>query len=98
MIVELVRPSVKELNQFPALGRVSDTISRLAITTGMGNPCYQQLHIIFGAYAMVFEDNNPTNTTKARTTGAIPLAHIGNWQGDYTLMSLVTGKSLAQHK
>ncbi len=82
----------------PALDGVSETISPLAIMMRIGNSDYQQLRVEFGAYAMVFEDNNPTKTAKIRTKGAISLAKTGNWQGDYNFVCLVTGKYLARHK
>ena len=47
-----------------------------------------KLSIKFGPYAQVFEDNNPTNINKARTTGAIALNPTGNEQGGYLFMSL----------
>lgn len=89
---------VKGLNQFPAKDGVSDTLSPLTILTGIGAPDYQSLRLEFGSYAMVFEDNDPSNTTKARTTGAIALTHTGNRQGDYHFMSLITGRRLARHQ
>ena len=98
MIVELVRRAVKCLNQFPALDGVSTTVSPLTIMTGVSAPDYNQLQLEFGSYAMVFEDNDPTNTTKSRTTGAIVLTPTGNRQGDYYFMSLITGRRLARHQ
>jgi len=48
---------------------------------------YQDLKIEFGSYALVFEDNNPTNTTKSRSMGAIALNLTGNTEGDYFYVS-----------
>jgi len=51
---------------------------------------YNLLKVEFGAYILVFfKDNNPTNTTKSRNTGAI--AFMGNSEGDYHFISLTTG-------
>jgi phospholipid N-methyltransferase len=55
----------KTLNQFPAKNGVSDTLSPLTIMTGRPTPDYNDMKIDFGAYAQVFEDNNPTNTPRA---------------------------------
>jgi hypothetical protein len=54
------------------------------------------MKIEFGAYAQVFEVNDPSNTNKARTTGAIALNPTGNVQGDHYFMSLTTGKRLSR--
>jgi hypothetical protein len=65
--------------------------------TGRSAPKYNDMKIEFGAYAQVFEDNKPTNTSRARTTGAIALTPTGNTQGDYFFLSLATGSSSGAH-
>jgi hypothetical protein len=92
MVIELVRRAVTVMNQFPALDGVSDTLSPLTIMTGKPCPDYNTMKIEFGSYAQVFEDNNPSNTTKARTTGTIALSPTGNKQGVHFFMSLTSGK------
>ena len=96
MIIALVQRAVKVLNQFPALDGVSSTLSPLTIMTGKPSPDYNTMKIEFGSYAQVFEDNDPTNTIKARTTGAIALGPTGNVQGDHYFMSLTSGKRLSR--
>ena len=96
MIIELVRRSVLVLNQFPALDGVSTTLSPLTLMTGVPLPDYNSLKLEFGSYVQVFELNDPTNTTKARTTGAITLNPTGNAQGSYHFMSLITGCRLSR--
>jgi hypothetical protein len=59
--------------------------------------CYD-FKIEFGAYALVFEDNDPTNTMKRRATGAIVLTPTGNTQGGHYFMSLTTGKRLSRQQ
>jgi len=78
LVIEPVRRAVRLLNQFPALDGVSDTMSPTTIMTGMPPIDYNHLTIDFGSYALVFEDNDPTNTTKAQSTGAITLNPTGN--------------------
>jgi hypothetical protein len=73
----------KVLNLFPAKNGVSDTMSPLTIMTGRPTHNYNDMKIEFGAYAQVFESNEPTNTVKARTTGAIALTPTGNTQEGY---------------
>ena len=97
MIRELVFAATKSLNQFPATGGVSATMSPATIMTGRPGPDFAHLKLEFGSYVQVFEDNDPTNTTKSRNTGAITLSHTGNAQGDYFFMSLVTGRRLSRH-
>jgi hypothetical protein len=88
----------KSLNQFPAKNGVSDTLSPLTIMTGRPTPDYNDMKIEFGAYAQVFEANEPTNTVKARTTGAIALTPTGNAQGGYYFLSLATGRKLSRQQ
>jgi hypothetical protein len=88
----------KTLNQFPARNGVSDVLSPLTIMTGRPTPDYNDLKIEFGAYAQVFEDNDPTNTVKARTTGAIALTPAGNAQGGFHFLSLATGRKLSRQQ
>lgn len=66
--------------------------------TGRPSPDYNDMKIEFGAYAQVLEDNDPTNTMKARTTGAIALTPTGNAQGGYYFLSLVTGRKLSRQQ
>ena len=88
--------AVKVLNQFPAKNGASDTISPLAIMTGLPCPDYNSLKVELGSYCQVFEDNDPTNTMRAKETGAIALTPTGNTQGGYYFMSLVTGRRVSR--
>jgi hypothetical protein len=66
------------------------------IMTGKPISDYNDLKIEFGTYAQVFEDNDPTNTVKARTTEAIALTPTGNAQGGYHFLLLGTGRKLSR--
>jgi hypothetical protein len=66
----------------------------VTIMTGKPRPDYNDLKIEFGAYALVYEANDPTNTNKTRPTGAIALTPTGNAHGGYFFMSLTTGRRL----
>jgi hypothetical protein len=94
----LIAHATSSLNQFPNKNGISDTLSPLTIVTGRGNVDYNKLALEFGEYVLVFEDNDPTNTLKARNTPAIALNPTGNAQGDYYFMSLVTGRRLRRNK
>jgi hypothetical protein len=68
-----------------------------SIVTGKPTPDYNNMRIKFGAYAQVFEDNDPTNTIKSRLVGAIALTATGKESGDYYFMSLATGARISRH-
>jgi hypothetical protein len=98
MLRTLVEHAHKWLNLFPAKNGVSKALSPFTIMTGKPCPDYNDLKIDFGAYALVYEDNNPTNTMRTRCTGAIALNATGNNQGGYYFMSLVTGRRLSRQQ
>ncbi|KAL7574572.1 hypothetical protein ACA910_015922 [Epithemia clementina (nom. ined.)] len=98
MIRELVIGAVKALNMFPVESGISDTMSPRELVVGTPKPDFNNLKLEFGAYAQVFEDNNPTNTMASRMTGAIALNHTDNIQGDYFFMSLATGARISRHQ
>jgi len=95
MILELICRAVILLNQFPALNGVLKTLSPKTIMTGRPNLNYNSLKVNFGSYVLIFKDNDPTNTTKSRSTGAIVLKPTGNTKGNYHFMSLTTGCHLS---
>lgn len=78
--------------------RISDTLSSQSTMTGEPSLDYNKMPIEFGGYAQVFEDNNPTNATKARTPGAIVLNPTGNEEGGYFYVSLETGLRLSRQQ
>ena len=90
--------AVQSLNQLPALNGVSSTLSPHTIITGQQPRGYRQYQLDFGTYVQVFEDNDPSNTTKSRTTGAISLNHSRSSSGGYHFLSLVTGLRLARRQ
>jgi hypothetical protein len=92
MIRAVVEGAHKALNQFPARDGASDVMSPLTIMTGRPAPDYHNLKIEFGSYANVFEANDPTNTNKTRSTGAIALNATGNAQGGYFLCGSPPGE------
>ena len=83
MIRATIEAAHKSLNQIPAQNGVSQHLSPTTIVTGRPSPDYNDMSIEFGAYAQVFEDNNPSNTNRTRSTGAIALNPTGNAQGGY---------------
>lgn len=87
---------VRCLNQFPRKNGISATISPASILTGAPLPDFHCMRLEFGSYVQVFEDNDPTNTPRARSLGAITLNPTGNAQGDYYFMSLATGAQISR--
>jgi hypothetical protein len=98
MVRAAVEGAHKALNQFPAKKGVSKVMSPLTIMTGQPRPDFNDFKIEFGAYALVFEDNDPTNTMRTRAMGVIALTPTGNAQGGYYFMSLTTGKKLSRQQ
>lgn len=94
MIRGLAEAAVTLLNQLPALNGVYTLISPRSSMTGCSNIDYNDLKLEFGEYAQVFKVHEPTNTTEARTTGAIAMNLFGSAAGGYNLMSLNKGIKL----
>ena len=97
MVVHIVKDAVRCLNQFLWSHGVSDTMSPDTIITGAPPPDYNNLRLEFGSYVQVFEEEEPSNTLRARSTGAIALTPTGNASGDYYFMSLATGAVISKH-
>ena len=98
MIQHMVDDAVRCLNQFPWKHGISADMSPAAIVTGTPPSDFNKMRLEFGIYVQVFEDNDPTNTTRARSIGAIALGPTGNAQGDYHFMSLSTGARISRHQ
>jgi hypothetical protein len=96
-LTHMVYDAVRCLNMFPWANGISASLSPTSIVTGLPTPDFLHMRIEFGSYAQVFEDNNPTNTPRARTLGAIALNPTGNAQGDFFFMSLATGARISRH-
>jgi hypothetical protein len=73
-------------------------MSPASLVTGVPPPDFNKLRLEFGSYVQVFEANNPTNTPKARSVGAIALTPTGNANGDYYFLSLASGACLSRHQ
>ncbi|KAI2506455.1 Reverse transcriptase (RNA-dependent DNA polymerase) [Fragilaria crotonensis] len=97
MITHMVDDSVRCLNQFPHATGISATMSPSTIVTGTATPDYNAMRVELGTYVQVFEDNDPSNTPRSRSLGAIALCPTGNAQGDYYFMSLATGSRISRH-
>jgi hypothetical protein len=76
MIRHMIDDVVRCLNQFPWKNGVSATMSPAGLVLGHAPPDFNVLRLEFGTYVQVFEDNDPTNTPRARSLGAIALDHL----------------------
>jgi hypothetical protein len=94
LVTEMVYSGVFWMNNFPAMGGVSETTSPREIMTVQSLDYNKHFRLEFGSYVQVHEQND--NSMVARTTGAIALRPTGNVQGGYYFMSLTTGKCLIQ--
>ena len=94
----IVESANRSFNQFRAKDGASITMSPLTILTGKPRANFANLKLELGQYVQVFEDNDPSNTNKTRTTGAIALNPSDNAQGGYTFLSLVTGRKLSRQQ
>ena len=78
LIRHMVADTVRCLNLFPWRYGVSTELSPASLVTGRPNLDYNHMKLEFGTYVQVFEDNDPSNTIKARSMGAIGLDPTGN--------------------
>jgi hypothetical protein len=93
MVTGMVTASFSRVNDVPATNGVSDTISPSTIVASRPSPDYNVMKSIdFVTYEQVADEPDPTNTNTTRTTGAISLNPVGNEQGAYYFMSLMTGQ------
>ena len=97
LVSHMVSHAVRCLNLFPWQNGISSTLSPAGIVLGTAPPDYNNMRVEFGSYVQVFEDNNPTNTPRARTLGAVALNPTGNTQGDFYFLSLATGAQISRH-
>jgi hypothetical protein len=97
LVTHLVADAVRCLNRFPWPNGISVTMSPASILTGVGLPAYGHMRLEFGSYVQLFKDNDPSNSLRARSLGAIALTPTGNAQGDYFFLSLATGHRLSRH-
>jgi hypothetical protein len=97
MVTHIVKDAVRCLNQFPWSNGISDTMSPDTLLTGSPPPDFNRMRLELGSYVKVFEDNDPSNTLCARSTGAIILTPTRNFNGDYNFMSLTTSALISRH-
>ena len=87
----LVTHVVFMMNNFPSDTGLKTTISPQTLLMGIKLDAKHQCRMPFGDYAQLGEEKEPKNdVTEPRTIGGISLGPIGNEQGGYKFMRLVT--------
>jgi hypothetical protein len=89
---------VKLLTYFPTKAGFSNHWSPRMIMAGKPLNYKKDLALEFGAYCQVHAHHAPRNSMKARTEGGICLGPIGNEQGGFKFMSLLTGRKITGFK
>jgi len=93
----LVYFACMSVNWIPSTNGISSTISPSTLVTGSQPLTYSLLNITFGTYVQVHNDLTITNTTMARTTGAIAL-YPNNRTTAWNFLSLATGSRITRRK
>ena len=87
MVIELLYFVIHRLNTFPVKSRVSETLSPSVIMTARSPDYKKHCKLKFGSYVQKHEDNQPRNSQKARTLGAITLGPDSSQQAGYCFMN-----------
>ena len=98
MVSEIITFALRSRNMLPPPNVVSKTMSPLSLVTGAPKPDYTHMKLEFGSYVHILNDNVPTNTMPALTTGAIVLNSVGNSKGGYYFLNLETGKRVIRNQ
>ena len=83
MVIELLYFVVHWLNTFPVKSGVSETLSPAVIITGRSPDYKKHCKAKFGSYVQTHEEDQPRNSLKARTIGAITLRPDNSQQARY---------------
>ena len=93
IIIHSVIFSVMWINFFPPVGGISEMLSPQAIITGLTPDFFKHCKAPFGSYAQVHAEPEPKNDVMtSRTVGGICLGPLGNIQGTYKFLSVLTGQ------
>ena len=84
------------LKAFPPSSGLSKTYSPRNIMTGKPLDYEKHCRLPFGAYAQTHEDKHITNGMITRTEGGICLGPTGNLEGNYSFLSLRTGRMVTR--
>ena len=91
MMKETVKNSVMMINAFPPKSGINDYLSPCNIAIGKTLDYKTHFCSPFGDHAQVQQNEEPHNSAKEQTLGAIGLGPIDNAQGRWKFMSPETG-------
>ena len=92
LVLEMTKTAMFWLNAFPATGGASQDLSPRTILTGQQVDYKRHCRYQSGEYTQTHEEHN--NSMNPRTVGAIALHPVGNGQGSFYLLSVMTGRVL----
>eukprot|EP00980_Cylindrotheca_fusiformis_P014978 scaffold4100_cov63-Cylindrotheca_fusiformis.AAC.1 len=90
--------STRNINMFPAKGGISSHYSPHMILSHRNIDFKKHCQIEFGSYVQASQENDPTNTNRARTIDGIYLCPVNNIQGGHEIMDLSTGRVIVRPK
>ena len=89
----------KDDNDLPINDGLSDIYGPITLVKGTPRPDYDRLIMLsFGDYVQVKQPVNLTNSSEARTVGAIILYPSVNAQGSWYFMSMATGEKIHRYE
>ena len=87
-LIHLGFQSIKNMNNLPVKGVISDMRSLTKITTNNSLHYKRHIGLHIGLYFQVHEEETPRNSNKLRTKGNCCMSTSGNMQGGLKFMSL----------
>ena len=93
MIIGLTYYACKMVNMFPKANSIGG-VSPKELFTGVKMDYKRDCKLGFGEYVQVYAEHDITNTMQPMTYGAISMGGVGNFQGTYLFMSLLTWKMI----
>ena len=88
----MTKTAVFWLNTFPVMGGASQDLSPHTILTGQQVDYKRHCRFQIGEYTQTHEEHN--NSMNPRTGGTLALHPVGNGQGSFYFLSIVTGRIL----
>ena len=82
LLIEMVNNCALWINMFPAKGGISN-VSPRTLMIGIKLYYSKNYRLSFGSYVQFHDEPSPTNSTTARTIGALTLGPTRNLQGGY---------------
>jgi len=99
MIKGCVIKFTKDSKDLPLNNGLSNVYGPGTLIKGTMQPDYNVLKALnFGDFVQATQLANPTNSSEARTVGAIALFLSGNAQGSWYFMFVVTGEIIHRYK